>query len=704
VVSAELSGKVLDVLIVDADVEYAALVARELEAAGLRARCHHAGSAAELESSLERRAWDLVLCDYAPFGIPAGEALQRVRTAATDVLVISVAHSVGEETAVELLKAGAADHVPKHNLARLVPSIERALAEAELWRALEATNEDVAQREERFRMLAQHARDVLFRYAVIHSEGLPEYRIEYLSAAFETMTGYHPDELIENPSLALEIIHTDDRTGVRARFEEPHQLGDPFAVRWMCRNGDLLWMEYRVTPLFDDRGTLIAIEGVARDITLLKEMEAQLTHQALHDPLTLLPNRRLFFDHLEQALARRRREGIIVALLFIDLDGLKAVNDVHGHQAGDVVLAAIADRIRTSIRLSDTAARIGGDEFAVVMPDLLTAHDAVRMAERLERAISSTAIPGFDGVISASVGIAVAGNEQDRGEDLVQRADAAMYSAKARGGSGVRLFDDEFGAIVEARLEMENDLRQAIERDQLALVYQPVVDLRDLSVVGVEALVRWNRASYGELVASEFIDIAEESGLAVLLDRWVMRAVCKQAAHWQKIQNGASPVTHINVSRASLARPALASEVASAVEESQVDPSRICVELPQVGLLQDLDESVARLDDLHRLGVNLSIDGFGSAETSLWHLRRMPVASVKVDRAVVRNSSHNPLDAGLIATVVQLADSIGFDVIAEGVERADQQASLIALGCKLAQGFALGRPQAASAIDERLRS
>jgi EAL domain-containing protein (putative c-di-GMP-specific phosphodiesterase class I) len=223
-------------------------------------------------------------------------------------------------------------------------------------------------------------------------------------------------------------------------------------------------------------------------------------------------------------------------------------------------------------------------------------------------------------------------------------------------------------------------------------------------VVGVEALVRWNRPGYGELVASQFIDIAEESRLAVLIDRWVMQAVCKQAAHWQRTETGASPMTHINVSRANLVRPSLVSEVASAVEESQVDPSRICVEVPEEALLSDLDESVARLDDLHGLGVNLSIDGFGSAATSLWHLRRMPIVSVKIDRAVVQNVSHNPLDAGLIATAVQLADSIGFDVIAVGVESADQQASLTALGCTLAQGFALGQPQAASAIDERLRN
>ncbi len=701
--SAQLSGSVLEVLIVDADVEYAELVAQELEAAGLNARCHHSGSAADLEASLERSSWDLVLCDYAPFGIAAGETLRRVH-AASDALVIYVARSIGEETAVELLKAGAVDYVPKANLDRLLPSIERALMEAELRRALEAANADVAAREERFRMLAEHAPDVLFRYAIIHGEGLPEYRIEFLSAAFETMTGYHPHDVIENPSLALEIIHKHDRTGFRARLEEPHQLADPFTVRWMCRNGDLLWMEYRVTPVFDDRGTLIAIDGIARDITRLKEMEAQLNHQALHDPLTRLPNRRLFLDHLEQALARRRREGIIVALLFIDLDGFKAVNDSYGHHAGDVALTAIADRIRTSIRLSDTAARIGGDEFAVVMPDLSAVHDAVRLAERLERAIASTAIAGLEGAITASIGVAVAGDEQDRGEDVMQRADAAMYGAKARGGRGVRLFDDHFGAIVEARLELEDDLRHAVDRDQLALAYQPVVDLQNLSVVGVEALVRWNRPGYGELVASDFIDIAEESRLAVLIDRWVMRTVCKQAAHWQKMQHGASPMTHINVSRANLARPSLVSEVASAVEESRVDPSRICVEAPEEALLSDLEESVARLDDLHSLGVNLSIDGFGSAATSLWHLRRMPIVSVKIDRAVVQNVSHNPLDAGLIATAVQLADSIGFDVIAVGVESVDQQASLTALGCKLAQGFALGPPQAASAIDELLRS
>ena len=222
-----------------------------------------------------------------------------------------------------------------------------------------------------------------------------------------------------------------------------------------------------------------------------------------------------------------------------------------------------------------------------------------------------------------------------------------MYGAKARGGRGVRLFDDRFGAIVEARLEMEDDLRHTVDRDQLALAYQPVVDLQDLSVVGVEALVRWNRPGYGELVASDFIDIAEESRLAVLIDRWVMQAVCKQAARWQKIRNGASPMTHINVSRANLARPSLVSEVASAIEESQVDPSRICVEAPEAALLSDLEESVARLDDLHSLGVNLSIDGFGSAATSLWHLRRMPIVSVKIDRAIVQNVSHNPLDSGI---------------------------------------------------------
>ncbi|MGQ0805208.1 MAG: sensor domain-containing protein [Actinomycetota bacterium] len=438
--------------------------------------------------------------------------------------------------------------------------------------------------------------------------------------------------------------------------------------------------------------TTIAIER--------KAYESRLAYQAHHDPLTGLPNRMLFLEFLVLALARSRRVHSRVGVLFLDLDRFKFVNDSLGHDAGDELLVALGHRLRTALRPGDTVARFGGDEFVVLCEDLSgreARREAVDVADRLLEVIRQPfPINGNDQFLSASIGIAIAVNGDERPDELLRDADAAMYRAKERGKGRWEVFDDAMRTSALERLEIDNALHQAVERREFRVVYQPLVALDDRRCVGAEALVRWQHPTRGLLAPGEFVDLAEESGLIVPVGAWVLEEACRQAAEWQAADGVDDFVISVNLSARQLSHADTPAYVAAALTASGIDPSKLSLEITESVLMDDAESTMGAITALRDLGVGFSIDDFGTGYSSLGYLKRFPVDSVKIDRSFVSGLGSNPEDSAIVAAVVSLGHALGLTVVAEGVETERQLEELVALGCDTAQGFYFAEPQAAA--------
>jgi diguanylate cyclase (GGDEF)-like protein len=454
---------------------------------------------------------------------------------------------------------------------------------------------------------------------------------------------------------------------------------------------DELWFSLRVTPLAVEGGGALV---TYTDITTRKRAETQLAHQALHDPLTGLPNRTLFFDRLALALARLDRRPTTVAVLFLDLDRFKAVNDTLGHEMGDQLITAMGRRLRAVLRPGDTAARFGGDEFTVLCEEITGPEDAVTIAERIIGAVAKPfQLEDADVYLSTSVGIALATSPGDRPETLVRDADAAMYQAKQRGKARWVLFDDAMRAEAVARLELENGLHRALERGEFHVVYQPIVAVGSGAAVGAEALVRWDNPQVGQPAADDWLPVAEEIGLIVPIGQWVLEEACRQAAAW--VADGVVPddfAVSVNLSPRQLAQPDMGAVVARALEAAGLAPRHLCLEVTESALLVDFDHIAAVLRAVRETGVRVALDDFGTGFSSIAHLRRFPIDTLKVDSSFVQELDGGETSTAVVDAVVTLAHALGLRAVAEGVETAAQLDAVRAVGCDAAQGTALHPP------------
>jgi diguanylate cyclase (GGDEF)-like protein len=472
--------------------------------------------------------------------------------------------------------------------------------------------------------------------------------------------------------------------------------GDPYGV---------LGVGSRVPHRFtqDDVSFMQAIANVLANGIERRRNEERTRHEALHDPLTGLPNRTLFLDRLQHALSVAARRRTALAVLFLDLDQFKLVNDSLGHAAGDELLAAVAPRIEEALRPGDTVARFGGDEFAVLAEDIGNERGATRIAERIAEVLSHPFIVRErEHFVSASVGIAIGEGQEPPGA-LIRDADSALYRAKERGRGGYEIFDEVMRSRVIEHMQIENDLRRAIQRQELELHYQPVIKLRDGSIVAMEALLRWNHPDRGMVGPLAFIPVAEESRLIVPIGRWVIEQACRQAAAWQELHPDSPPVSvAVNLSARQIADPDLLSHIEGSVRANRIDPSNLWLELTETTLLDETSFVERTLESLKGLGVRLVLDDFGVGFSSLGYLKRLPLSMIKLDRSFVENLAEGSHDAAIVRAVNEMADTIGIGVVAEGVETEDQVRMASTLGCGFAQGFHFSEPVPVAHVERLL--
>jgi diguanylate cyclase (GGDEF)-like protein/PAS domain S-box-containing protein len=569
--------------------------------------------------------------------------------------------------------------------AGFVGSLEDVTSELEALREISA-------REAEYRMLAENSSDFLARHA-------PDGTYRYCSPACVAITGYSPEELIGTSPFRL--VAAEDRDAVRAYARLVSEREEPAtaAYRLRCKDGQLRWLETTARAVRDDAGVRELV-SVTRDISERKQAEIELSHAALHDTLTGLPNRALFLDRLGLALRRTERRSGSVAVLFCDLDRFKVVNDSLGHDAGDRLLVDVAGRIVTALRPADTVARFGGDEFTILCEDIAGEIEAATIAQRIVDVFRDPfLLEDGEVFLATSVGIAIARGNDDRAEDLIRDADAAMYRAKERGKGRYEIFDEAMRADAVARLETESALRRAVERGELRLHYQPEVDLATGAVRGFEALVRWDHPARGLLGPNAFIPLAEETGLIVPIGEWVLREAATEAARWATASS--EPLTlSVNLSARQLAQQDLVAMVRRAMAETGIDPATLCLEITESAVMESGSATTAQLRALKSLGIRLAIDDFGTGFSSLAHLRRYPVDVLKIDGTFVAGLGHEPQDASIAAAVISLAHALGLDTVAEGVETEEQLTILRSLGCDLGQGYLFGRP---APIDETVQ-
>ncbi len=519
----------------------------------------------------------------------------------------------------------------------------------------------------------------------------------FYSARWKAMAGFSEPEIGEHSNEWLTRVHPDDLDHVKAALAM-HADGrnERFRAeyRFRCRDGAYRWMLARGAAVRDGDGKVVRLVGVQADITERKSAEDLLLHQAVHDALTGLPRRAALLERLERSLARARRShDYYFAVLFLDVDRFKLVNDSLGHHAGDQLLVALARRLTSSLRPGDMVVHLGGDEFAVLVDHVSRPNDATYVADRIQRDLGVPfTVGGQDVYATASIGIALSNGGYERPEELLRDADTAMYRAKTLGSGRYELFDQDMHARALARLKLETDLRRAVERQELRLHYQPIVSLVNGSITGFEALVRWQHPERGLLAPAEFLPVAEETGVIVPICKWVVREACRRARAWQGRFPGRPLSMSTNLTSSHFTDADVMRGVENALDESGLAGRDLILEITESVMMKEFDSVIGILHDLKRLDIQLHIDDFGTGYSSLSYLHSLPTDALKIDRSFVARMGGGTGDDVIVRTIIEMAHNLGRYVIAEGIETPAQLARLRELGCEFGQGFYFSRP------------
>jgi diguanylate cyclase (GGDEF)-like protein/PAS domain S-box-containing protein len=580
-------------------------------------------------------------------------------------------------------------------LLQLIVVYENDALTTDLERRVDQRTSQLRSTERYYRALVQHSSDVI---TVVD----PDHTIRYVSDSMAAIFGHEPAELTGSKLDAVSGGSSALIQALKRTMTEPDHVS---RAEWELTDatGRVRHAESAITNLISDpsvRGLVIN----TRDATDQVALEHQLRHEAFHDPLTGLANRALLTDRAEQALARSVRSGATVAVLLIDLDGFKGVNDSLGHQVGDVVLCEVARRLESLVRSEDTVARLGGDEFVVLIDDVSGLEETKALAARVCDVLRPRfSLPGWDYAVTASVGVAIGSASGTDAPDLLRDADTAMYVAKTGGKDSVRVFAPSMHERAHERFRLQVDLRDALDRSELVLFYQPIFEMHDGRLKGFEALVRWSHPTRGLLAPERFIPLAEESGLIVPVGRWVLEEAVGQLAAWGRRHASAGSLSiSVNVSTVQLTAPSLIADVKRVLEKAGIAPSRLVLEITEGSLANQTERVIEVLGEMRQLGVQIAIDDFGTGYASLSHLQRLPVDILKVDKSFVMALSDGGKSRELLQAILGVGQALSLAVVAEGIEAQTQMTALQEMGCEMAQGFLVGKPSPAEVAESLL--
>lgn len=583
-------------------------------------------------------------------------------------------------------------------IAHVVNTLERSLRHTRiLLMAARNQKAELESKERLLKLFTELASDYVYQIDLKQPNMVPQ----IFAGSFERITGYSPDEIGRKGGW-LSIVHVDDRANLQRHM--PTLLDGEETIteyRIHAANGNIVWLRDHVRPVRDAQtGVVSMLLGAVHDVTERRQAEEQVENLAFYDPLTSLPNRRLLLDRLEQALALSARTGLRGALLFIDLDHFKNLNDTKGHEAGDQLLVQQSRRLRICVREGDTVARLGGDEFIIILGELSeneekAAEEVTELTRRILQALSLPVALSYrqmtDYENTCSVGVTMFLGHDTSVDELLRRADMAMYQAKADGRNTFRFFDPEMQHRLSERLKLEEDLKHALVQSQFVLYLQPQVAQGD-KLVGAEVLLRWQHPEKGIVSPLDFIPTAERTGLIVDIGAWVIDRSCELLAQWARVPRSAQLTLAVNVSARQFHQPDFASKIAAALARFGVEGARLKLELTESLAVENIEDTAVRMLELRAMGVHLSLDDFGTGQSSLSYLKQLPLSQLKVDQSFVRDISSDPNDAVLVKTIIGMAHNLKLEVIAEGVETEDQRRFLQENGCMLYQGYLFSPP------------
>ncbi|MDT8384329.1 MAG: EAL domain-containing protein [Gammaproteobacteria bacterium] len=680
----------LRVLLVEDSEDDAALTLRQLKKGGYEPAYKRVDTAEDMRAALETRDWDVVLSDYNMPIFSGPAALALLESMHIDLPFIVISGAMGEESAVELMRSGAHDYIMKDNLARLVPAIERELREAEVRRAQQRAEADL-------RLAAK-----VFESSV---EGvmITDYQANILrvNKAFTEITGYSETDMIgKNPSILQSGRH--DKGFYRGMWSSINDHGYWQGEIWNRRKTGEIFPEWlTISAVTDEAGQVSHLIAGFTDLSQQKQAEDRIQHLMSYDALTGLPNRTLFRERCKRAIQRAKKDRRCVAYLHIDIDRFVTINDTLGHKVGDQLLQQVGQRLAGSIRQEDLIARFVGDEFGITLVDLESGTDIEGMVRLLTGAFAEPfPAAGQEIFLAPSVGIAIYPDDATEYEELARFADTAVHSAKRHGGASYQFYKTSMHVDADDRLSMENALRRALEREEFQLYYQPQLSLETKQIIGVEALLRWQREGGEMMLPARFIPLLEETSLIVSVGEWVLRQACADHLAWKTAGNGAIPIA-VNLSARQFRDQGLVEMIRRVLKETDTEPRMIELEITESCVMDDPEMALHILQECHEMGMRIAIDDFGTGYSSLSYLKKFPLDVLKIDQSFVADVPADNDDVAIIDTIIAMGHRLNLSVIAEGVETEAQADFLREHGCDNAQGYYYDRPMPSDELVSR---
>ena len=670
------------------------------------------GGEAALQA-LAAKTYDVVLLDLIMPGVSGHDVLEYADKSDLSCKIIVVSGDSSFSGVKHALHCGAFDFVKKpYEAGELISTMETALRQSRLESDNQVMEEKLKESEELHRFIVNNSPDLVY---MLDRNGCFTFLNDRLDSLLgftkEELLGKHYSELVDEDHLEVaRNVFNERRTGERAARNAELRLRSRVNRRGLrLFHSQSLWVELTAEGVYSNpkertREHFVGTYGTARDISERKEAEEVINFQAYHDLLTHLPNRALLKDRLSLAIAHARRNKRKLAVMFLDLDRFKLVNDTLGHTMGDRLLKAVANRLQSCLRRGDTLARFGGDEFTLLLPEVRTRDDVVVIASKiLDRLNAPFVIDGHELFVGASIGISIYPEAGETEEALIQNSDIAMYQVKGRGKNGYQFFSEEMNHQFSTRLSLERELRNGLAQGELRVFYQPQVSLTDGRIIGVEALVRWQDPLRGLVQPMDFLPLAEETGLIGQIDEFVQQRAFADVMHWRR--KGFGDITlSVNLSAAQLEQEGFVDRFIGSLQAAGLEPGAVKLEITENTLMQDMEIIIPKLKELRRMGIRIAIDDFGTGYSSLSYLQQFPIQTLKIDRSFVGDIRADDRDASIINAIVAMARGLKLDLIAEGVENRTQLRYLQGQGCREGQGFFFSRPIPASDLQSLLKN